>query len=149
MSQRHQARPVSKVPGTAGVVLSNGSMGANASGEGEIRAQIVEADLVSCMVTLPTQLFRATAISACLWFFAKNKGKGVCGSTDRSGQILFIDARRLGYMTDRAERSLADSDITRIASTFHAWRGTESAREVGLTLSGLSGLLLLGIAGGS
>jgi len=118
--------------GSAGVVMANGSMSTQSGGEGQIRAQIVEADLVSCMVALPTQLFRSTGIPVCLWFFAKDKAAGVHGSVDRSGQVLFIDARSQGYMVDRAERSLSDDDIALIAGTFHAWRGTTSAGEAGL-----------------
>jgi type I restriction enzyme M protein len=113
--------------GKAGVVMANGSMSSNSNGEGDIRAQIVEADLVSCMVALPTQLFRSTGIPVCLWFFAKDKTKGKQGSVDRSGQVLFIDARDLGYMVDRAERDLSVEDISRITDTYHAWRGTKSA----------------------
>jgi type I restriction enzyme M protein len=113
--------------GKAGVVMANGSMTSNSNGEGEIRAQIVEADLVSCMVALPAQLFRTAGIPVCLWFFAKDKAKGKQGSIDRSGQVLFIDARELGYMVDRAERDLAAEDINRIGETFRAWRGTDSA----------------------
>ncbi len=113
--------------GIAGVVMANGSMSSNSNGEGDIRAQIVEADLVSCMVALPTQLFRSTGIPVCLWFFAKDKTQGRQGGADRTGQVLFIDARALGYMIDRAERDLADDDIKRIGETYHAWRGTKSA----------------------
>ena len=113
--------------GSAGVVMANGSMSSNSGGEGDIRAQLVEADLVSCMIALPTQLFRSTGIPVCLWFFAKDKTKGAYGSVDRSGQVLFLDARALGSMVDRAERALSDEDIARIAGTFHAWRGTPSA----------------------
>ncbi|MEX0427890.1 type I restriction-modification system subunit M [Nocardioides sp. DS6] len=102
--------------GQAGVVMANGSMSSNSNGEGDIRAQIVEADLVSCMVALPTQLFRSTGIPVCLWFFAKDKGS-------RAGEVLFVDARDLGYMVDRAERALSDEDIARIGSTYHAWFG--------------------------
>jgi type I restriction enzyme M protein len=118
--------------GSAGVVMANGSMSTNSSGEGAIRAQLVDSDLVSCMVALPTQLFRSTGIPVCLWFFAKDKTAGKRGSIDRSGQVLFIDARNLGYMVDRSERSLADSDIAEIANTYHAWRGTASARKARL-----------------
>jgi type I restriction enzyme M protein len=118
--------------GSGGVVMANGSMSTNSGGEGAIRAQIVEADIVSCMIALPTQLFRSTGIPVCVWFFAKDKSAGKQGSIDRTGQVLFIDARNLGYMVDRAERSLADSDIAEIANTFHAWRGTPSARKAGL-----------------
>lgn len=113
--------------GTAGVVMANGSMSSNSGGEGQIRANIVEADLVSCMVALPPQLFRSTGIPVCVWFFAKDKTAGTGGSVDRTGQVLFIDARNLGHMVDRAERALSDEDIAKIAGTYHAWRGTESA----------------------
>lgn len=119
--------------GSAGVVMANGSMSSNSGGEGEIRAQLVEADLVSCMVALPTQLFRSTGIPVCTWFFAKDKTAGKNGSVDRTGQVLFIDARNLGYMVDRAERALSDEDIAKIANAYHAWRGTASAVESGLT----------------
>ncbi|MFT3971249.1 MAG: class I SAM-dependent DNA methyltransferase [Micropruina sp.] len=105
-----------KPKGQAGVVMANGSMSSNSNGEGAIRAQIVEADLVSCMVALPTQLFRSTGIPVCLWFFAKDKG-------ERAGEVLFIDARELGYMVDRAERGLSPDDIKRIGDAYHAWRG--------------------------
>ena len=118
--------------GKAGVVMANGSMSTNTGGEGHIRAQLVEADLVSCMVALPTQLFRSTGIPVCLWFFARDKAAGSGGSTDRTGQILFIDARNLGYMVDRAERAFTPEDIATIADTYHAWRGTKSAVEAGL-----------------
>ncbi|MFZ2176236.1 MAG: class I SAM-dependent DNA methyltransferase [Rhodococcus sp. (in: high G+C Gram-positive bacteria)] len=116
--------------GSAGVVMANGSMSSNSGGEGDIRAQLVEADLVSCMVALPTQLFRSTGIPVCVWFFAKDKTVGPKGSIDRQGQVLFIDARNLGYMVDRAERALSDDDIAKIGRTFHAWRGMESAAGV-------------------
>lgn len=119
--------------GSAGVVMANGSMSSNANGEGDIRAQIVEADLVSCMVALPTQLFRSTGIPVCLWFFANDKTAGKCGSIDRTSEVLFIDARELGHMVDRAERALTNDEIARIGDTFHAWRGTQSAVERGLT----------------
>lgn len=118
--------------GSAGVVMANGSMSSNTSGEGQIRANLVEADLVSCLVALPTQLFRSTGIPVCVWFFAKDKRAGDGGKVDRTGQVLFIDARELGYMVDRAERALGEEDIAKIAGTFHAWRGHASAEEAGL-----------------
>ena len=113
--------------GSAGVVMANGSMSSNSGGEGKIRAELAEADLVSCMVALPTQLFRSTGIPVCVWFFAKDKTAGNQGSIDRTNQVLFIDARNLGHMIDRAERALSNEDIAKIADTFHAWRGTPSA----------------------
>jgi type I restriction enzyme M protein len=115
--------------GRAGVVMANGSMSSNSNGEGDIRAQIVEADLVSCMIALPTQLFRSTGIPVCLWFFAKDKTKGHQGSVDRSGQVLFIEARELGYMVDRAERDLSAADVQRIGGTYQAWRGSSTAKD--------------------
>lgn len=125
--------------GSAGVVMANGSMSSNSGGEGDIRAQLVEADLVSCMVALPTQLFRSTGIPVCVWFFAKDKTSGNRGSIPRTGEVLFIDARNLGHMVDRAERALSDEDIAQIAGTYHAWRRTESARDAGLTYEDQAG----------
>ena len=117
--------------GLAGFVLANGSMSSNQSGEGEIRKAIVEADLVDCMVALPGQLFYSTQIPVCLWFIARNKSAvGAHGGPplrDRRGEILFIDARKLGTLTDRVHRELTDDDIARIAGTYHAWRGDRDA----------------------
>jgi len=113
--------------GLAGFVLANGSMSSDQSGEGEIRKSIVEADLVDCMVALPGQLFYSTQIPACLWFLARDKRNG--RFRDRRGQVLFIDARKLGRMADRTHRELTDEDIARIASTYHAWRGEKDAGE--------------------
>ncbi|WP_436736124.1 type I restriction-modification system subunit M [Streptomyces sp. BBFR102] len=116
--------------GTGGVVLANGSMSSHQSGEGEIRRAMVDADQVACMVALPSQLFRTTQIPACLWFLAKDKGpQGPKRLADRRGEILFIDARGLGEMIDRTERDLTAADLAKIADTYHAWRGTQSARE--------------------
>ncbi|KAA1249303.1 SAM-dependent DNA methyltransferase [Mycobacterium simiae] len=125
--------------GRAGVVMANGSMSSNSNGEGDIRAQIVEADLVSCMVALPTQLFRSTGIPVCLWFFAKDKRAGKQGSIDRSGEVLFIDARDLGYMVDRAERALMHEEIVRIGDTYHVWRGSKSAAAKELSYQDIPG----------
>lgn len=106
--------------GQAGVVMTNGSMSSTAGGEADIRARIVDADLVSCLVALPTQLFRSTGIPVCLWFFARDK-------EHRRGQVLFIDARSFGHLVDRAERALTDEEIGRIGDTYHAWRTKRSA----------------------
>jgi len=118
--------------GQAGVVMANGSMSSQSNGEGDIRAAIVEADLVSCMVALPTQLFRSTGIPVCLWFFARDKGA-------RAGEVLFIDARELGVMVDRAERALTDEEVVRIGDAFHAWRGSASAAAKGLSYEDVPG----------
>ena len=115
--------------GFAGYVLANGSMSSNQSGEGEIRRNIIEADLVDCMVALPGQLFYSTQIPVCLWFIARSKGNG--RFRDRRGETLFIDARKLGTMSDRTHRELTDEDISRIAGTYHAWRGDKGSGEYG------------------
>jgi type I restriction enzyme M protein len=113
--------------GTAGVVLANGSMSSMQSGEGEIRRQMVEADQVDCMVALPGQLFYSTQIPACLWFLAKDKGADGLGN--RKGEVLFIDARKMGHLVDRTRRELSDADVALIARTYHAWRGEADAGE--------------------
>ncbi|NEA34305.1 class I SAM-dependent DNA methyltransferase [Streptomyces sp. SID13031] len=126
--------------GSAGVVLSNGSMSSKQSGEGEIRAAMVEADLVSCMIALPANLFRTTAISACLWFLTKDKSpQGVQAFNDRRSRVLFIDARSLGTMIDRTERVFDDNDLEKISDAYHAWRGTKSAKDKGLTYEDVPG----------
>ncbi|MDD5778609.1 MAG: class I SAM-dependent DNA methyltransferase [Candidatus Thermoplasmatota archaeon] len=107
--------------GIAGFVLANGSMSSMTGGEGEIRKNIVEADLVDCMVALPSQLFFNTMIPACLWFIARDKKNE--RFRDRRGEVLFIDARKMGTMVDRRHRELTDEDIQKIAGIYHAWRG--------------------------
>ena len=111
--------------GIVGFVLANGSMSSNQSGERDIRRRIIEADLVDCMVALPGQLFYSTQIPACLWFVARNRKNG--RFRDRSGETLFIDARKMGQLIDRVHRELTDEDIARIAGTYHAWRGDSEA----------------------
>lgn len=118
--------------GTAGFVLANGSMSSNQSGEGEIRKNLVEADLVDCMVALPGQLFYSTQIPVCLWFLTRAKGGRPAagergGLRDRRGEVLFIDARKLGSLVDRTHRELSDEDVAAIAGTYHAWRGDGEA----------------------
>jgi type I restriction enzyme M protein len=131
--------------GMAGFVLANGSMSSNQSGEGDIRKAIIEADLVSCMVALPGQLFYSTQIPVCLWFLRRDKsgrppstpallprGEGSKG-IDRRKQTLFIDARKMGTLIDRVHRELTDDDIAKIVDTYHAWLGLPSptGRRVG------------------
>lgn len=113
--------------GTAGVVLANGSMSSQQSGEGEIRKRMVEQDAVDCMVALPGQLFYSTQIPASLWFLAKDKSAN--GHRDRRGEILFIDARKLGMMVDRTRRELSEDDIALIAGTYHSWRNKDGGYE--------------------
>jgi len=112
--------------GTAGVVLANGSMSSTQSGEGEIRREMVEKDVIDCMVALPGQLFYSTQIPACLWFLARNKNSGN-GWRDRRGEVLFINAHKMGALVDRTRRELSDDDIQKIADTYHAWRGEQGA----------------------
>ncbi|MBM3181238.1 MAG: SAM-dependent DNA methyltransferase [Chloroflexi bacterium] len=109
--------------GTAGIVLANGSMNSNTGGEGEIRKNMIEAGLIDCMVALPSQLFYNTMIPACLWFLARNKTNHKF--RNRSNEILFIDARKLGEMTNRRNRKLTDEDLALISGTYHAWRNKE------------------------
>lgn len=112
--------------GTAGFVLANGSMSSYTSGEGEIRKQLINNDLVDCMIALPGQLFYTTQIPVCLWFITKHKGANPeQGYRNRAGETLFIDARNMGSMLDRTHKELTDQDIAHIAQTYHAWRGEE------------------------
>lgn len=105
-----------KPNGRAGIVLANGSMSSSQNSEGDIRRAMVDADVVEVMVALPGQLFFNTQIPACLWFLTKQK-------TNRKGEVLFIDARKLGSMISRVQAELTDETIVRIGSTVAAWRG--------------------------
>ncbi|MFW6012454.1 MAG: type I restriction-modification system subunit M [bacterium] len=111
--------------GVAGIVLANGSMSSQQGGEGEIRRKLVEADLVDCMVALPGQLFYSTQIPVCLWFLARDRHNH--RFRDRRGEVLFIDARKLGRMETRVHRVFDDEDFEKIAGTYHAWRGEEGS----------------------
>lgn len=134
----HLAPPNGRGGGIAGFVMANGSLSSNSGGEGEIRQKIIQADLVDCIVAMPTQLFLTTGIPVCLWFVTRDKtGKKLKPKgRDRRGETLFIDARQLGTMETRTMRVLSgrddeqldpDSDIGRIAGTYHAWRGEANA----------------------
>jgi type I restriction enzyme M protein len=110
--------------GVAGVVLANGSLSSQQSGEGDIRQKMVEADLVECIVALPGQLFYTTQIPVALWFLNRDKSSG--GSRawrDRRGEVLFIDARTLGQMVDRTHREFSPSAMATITAAYHSWRG--------------------------
>jgi type I restriction enzyme M protein len=120
--------------GTAGVVLANGSMSSEIATEGQIRKELIENDLVDCMVSLPSQLFYNTQIPACLWFLARNKegskGNGLSlPLRNRTNEILFIDARELGTMISRKQKELSEKDIAKISDTYHNWR---KSSELGL-----------------
>lgn len=107
--------------GVAGVVMANGSMNSNTSGEGDIRKNMIESGIVDCMVALPAQLFYNTMIPVCLWFLARDRTNHKF--RDRSNEILFIDARKLGTMISRRNKEFSDKDIAEISGTYHAWRG--------------------------
>jgi type I restriction enzyme M protein len=105
--------------GQAGFVLSKGSLTTNTTGEGEIRKALIENDLIDCIVNLPAKLFLNTGIPACLWFLRRNKQK-------RKREILFIDARKLGFLINRRTLEFTDDDIAKVASTYHNWRTGEN-----------------------
>lgn len=105
--------------GKASFVLSKGSLTSNSSNEGEIRKALIEADLVDCIVNLPTKLFLNTQIPACLWFLHKSKER-------RRGEILFIDARNLGFLVNRRNRDLSDEELWLLASTYEDWQNASS-----------------------
>jgi len=115
--------------GSMALLLANGSMSSNTSGEGDIRKNLLEADLVESMIALPGQLFTNTQIPACIWFLAKNK-KARNGHRDRTGEVLFIDARNMGYMKDRVLRDFTSEDIHKSADTFHNWRKGEGYEDI-------------------
>jgi type I restriction enzyme M protein len=109
-----------KPTGRAGIVLANGSMSSSQNSEGQIRAAMVDADVVEVMIALPGQLFFNTQIPACLWFLAKQK--------KRKGEVLFIDARKLATMISRVQSELTDEVIERISQTVASWRGENTAK---------------------
>lgn len=113
--------------GTAGFVLANGSMSTATSGEGKIRQQIIDNDLVDCMIALPGQLFYTTQIPVCLWFISRDKQalstmSKERGFRNRKGETLFIDARNIGSMISRVHKELTTEDIQHISDTYHSWR---------------------------
>lgn len=112
--------------GSAGIVLANGSMSSNTANEGVIRKNIIDADLLECMIALPGQLFTNTQIPACIWVLSKAK-KPFC---DRQGKVLFIDAREVGTMVSRVQRSFSTEDIKQVADCFHNWRKGENYKDI-------------------
>jgi type I restriction enzyme M protein len=112
--------------GRAGIVLANGSMSSNTNNEGTIRKNMVTADAVECMVALPGNLFSNVTIPACLWFLSHDKKAGINGSIDRSGQVLFIDARNSASgRISRTQIEFSEDDFMKIAQLYHRWRGTD------------------------
>ena len=105
--------PLEELRGKIGMVLANGSLSSQSGGEGEIRKNIINDDLVSCIVAMPTQLFYTTQIPVSLWFLSRNK--------KQKGKTCFIDARKMGTMVSRKLRMLTDTDIAKLAETFDAY----------------------------
>lgn len=103
--------------GKIGLVLANGALSTQSSGEGEIRKRIIEDDLIEGIVAMPTQLFYSVTIPVTLWFISKNK--------KQKGKTLFIDARKMGFMVDRKHRDFSDEDIAKLADTFTAFQNGE------------------------
>ncbi|WP_349352262.1 MULTISPECIES: N-6 DNA methylase [unclassified Flagellimonas] len=106
--------------GQAGFVLAKGALTSKSGGEGEIRKELVEADLIDCIVNLPAKLFLNTQIPASLWFMSRNRSNG--RFRDRRGEILFIDARNMGTLINRRTKVLMPDDVAKIANTYHNWR---------------------------
>jgi type I restriction enzyme M protein len=109
--------------GSAGVVMANGTLNSDRGGQDQIRRRMLEDDVIDCVVTLPGQLFYTTQIPVCLWFFSRGR-TGLKGQRERTGEVLFINAKHVGEMVSRTNRELTHDDIQRIAGTYHAWRGT-------------------------
>ena len=100
--------------GKIGLVLANGALSTQTSGEGEIRKRIIQDDLIEGIVAMPTQLFYSVTIPVTLWFISRNK--------KQKGKTLFIDARKMGYMVDRKHRDFTQDDIKKLADTFTAFQ---------------------------
>lgn len=113
--------------GQAGFVLAKGALTSKTSGEGDIRRTLVEKGLIDCIVNLPAKLFLNTQIPAALWFVSRNRTNG--SFRNRSKEILFIDARNMGYLINRRTRELSEDDITKISDTYHNWRNVEGQYE--------------------
>ena len=107
--------------GTAGFVLANGTMSTSGKDELEIRKNLIEQDLVECIVTLPGQLFYSTQIPVCLWFISNNKGQNGKKNVKMKFYLLMRD---IGHMVSRTLKEFSDEDIQKVAQTYHAWKGT-------------------------
>jgi type I restriction enzyme M protein len=113
--------------GIAGIVLANCSLSSNTSNEGVIRKNLLEADLVDAIVALPDKLFYSTGIPVSLWILNRNKANNP-KYRSRKGEVLFIDARKLGHLVDRRHRELSEEDVEQISRTYHAWRNLGQLR---------------------
>lgn len=111
--------------GRAGFVMSNGTLSSTQNGEGDIRAEIVENDLVDCIIACPAQLFYTTPIPVCLWFIDREKTRK--GTRDHRRETLFMDARLFGEKISRTQFEFTEDEIERVSQTYHAWRGEPDA----------------------
>jgi type I restriction enzyme M protein len=109
--------------GVMATVLSNGSLSSNTSGEGDIRKNFIDNDLVECIVALPKQLFYNTGIPASIWFLRREK-------SNHSKEVLFIDASEMGYLKDKTHKDLSEKDVKLITDTYHNWRKSENYEDV-------------------
>ena len=121
---QHMLHHLNPSGGVAGTVLANGSLSTQSSGEGEIRRNMINADVIECIVSLPSQLFYSVTIPVSLWIMRKGK------TGNATGKILFIDAKNLGHMVDRRVRELSEEDIHTISSTYHNWRNNDGYEDI-------------------
>lgn len=121
---QHMVHHLNPIGGVAGTVLANGSLSSSTTNEGEIRKNMINGDIVECVVALPGQLFYSTPIPVSLWIMRKGK------NDVNKNKILFIDARQLGHMIDRKVRELSEDDISLISDTYHRWRKDEGYEDI-------------------
>lgn len=121
---QHMLHHLNPAGGVAGTVLANGALSSNTSNEGNIRANMINGDIIECIVSLPNQLFYSTTIPVSLWIMRKGK------NVNTSGKVLFIDAQGLGHMIDKRVRELRPEDIAKIADTYHLWRSGKNYQDV-------------------
>ena len=121
---QHMIHHLNPVGGVAGVVLANGSLSSNSSNEGVIRTNMINSDIVECIVSMPSQLFYSVSIPVSLWIIRKGK------EGNSKGKILFIDAHELGHMVDSRLRELSEGDISKIAETYHNWKKGDDYEDI-------------------
>ena len=120
----HMLHHLNPAGGVCATILANGSLNSSSANEAEIRKNMVNSDVVECIVSLPGQLFYSTPIPVCLWIMRKGKSK------ESKGKVLFIDARKMGHIEDRKIREFSEKDISRIATTYHNWLKGEAYEDV-------------------
>lgn len=111
--------------GRMGMVLANGALSSQTNNEGEIRKQLIKADLVEGIIAMPDKLFYSTGIPVSLWIISKKKAQ--------PGKTLFIDARNMGTMVSRKLREFTDEDIAKVAGAFRAFREGTLKEEKGFS----------------